>query len=440
MLLAFVVLFFAGGSAYGALILASRVGQVLFPGNGIPIPQLPGIQQQNSNDPSPIDKRLNILILGLDRRPQEGDIYTRTDTIIVATIDRQTKTAGVLGIPRDLYVKIPNKDGSYFEDRINTALEYGETYKYPGGGPQLAKDTIEKNFGIKIDNYVIIDFGAFKEVIDSLGGIDVDVPDYLDDPLYSDTELPGDYFPLHFVPGMQHMDGRTALGYARSRNTSSDLDRIQRQQRVIFAVMDKAMSLDVLPNALNLWQKYKNTIVTDISDFMIPGLAKLAIDIPQDRISALSLGPCATPWTTPAGAAVLLPSEEGCSRIVNALFYDQQLSAESAVVEVRDGTTSTEDVAAQAVRLLVNLGFPQGSVIESKAPDSGAVAHTEIVDFTGKTYSAGKIAEWLALPATAVRDSTALDAHLRTTNADIVVVLGDDANMAALNASSTGSQ
>ena len=77
-------------------------------------------------------------------------------------------------------------------------------------------------------------------MIDSLGGIDVDVPDSLDDPTYSDTEMPGDYFPLHFSPGMQHMDGRTALGYARSRNTTSDLDRIQRQQRVIFAVMDKA--------------------------------------------------------------------------------------------------------------------------------------------------------------------------------------------------------
>jgi LCP family protein required for cell wall assembly len=339
-------------------------------------------------------------------------------------------------------VKIPNKDGSYFEDRINTALEYGELNK-PGGGPQLAEDTIYKNFGIKIDHYVIIDFSAFKEVIDDLGGINVDVPDYLDDDLYSDTEKPGDYFPLHFVPGMQHMDGRTALGYARSRNTTSDFDRIQRQQRVIFAVMDKVMSMNVLSSvssAPDLWDKYKHTIDTDISDFLIAGFAKLAIDIPQDHISALSLGPCTTSWTTPAGADVLLPSDEGCKRIVDALFYDQQLSAESAVLEVRDGTSSNEDVAAQAVTLLVNLGFPQGSVIESKAPPDGPVASTEIIDYTGKTYSAAKAAEWLGIPATAVRDSTPADAALRTTNADIVVILGDDANLGALSSTSAGSQ
>jgi LCP family protein required for cell wall assembly len=438
LLLALVILLFAAGAAYGALVLATRVDEMLFPGNGISLPiSLPGTQ--NSSDaPSSIGKRINVLVLGLDRRPREGNIFTRTDTMIVVTIDPQTKTAGILGIPRDLYVKIPDGDGGNFEERINTALEYGETYKYPGGGPKLAEDTIAQNLGIKIDYYVIIDFSAFKEVIDSLGGIDVDVPDPLYDSTYSDTELPGDYFPLDFSPGMQHMDGRTALGYARSRNTTSDLDRIQRQQRVIFAVMDKALNLNVLTNAVDLWHKYKDTIDTDINDVRIPGFAKLALDIPQDRISALSLGPCTTPWTTPAGAAVLLPSEEGCARIVQALFADQQLSSESAVVEVRDGTSSTDDVAAKVKGLLVNLGFPEGSVVESEPPADGPVVETEILDFTGKTYSAEKVAEWLAVPATAVRDATSLDADLRTTNADIVVILGDDADVSALNSDFAG--
>ena len=185
-----------------------------------------------------------------------GTIYTRTDTMIVATIDPQSKTAGMLGIPRDMYVKIPNEDGSYFQERINTALEYGKLYNYPGGAIKLAEDTIELNLGIHIDHYVIIDFSGFKEIIDDLGGIDVDVPEALYDPTYSDTEKLGDYFPLDFSPGLQHMDGRTALGYARSRYNSSDLDRIQRQQRVIFAVMDKMTSLDVLPHAMDLWNKY----------------------------------------------------------------------------------------------------------------------------------------------------------------------------------------
>jgi LCP family protein required for cell wall assembly len=380
---------------------------------------------------------MNVLILGLDRRPNEGNIYTRTDTMIVATIDPVSKTAGMLGIPRDMYVKIPNEDGSYFEERINTALEYGELYKYPGGGPKLAEDTIERNLGIHIDHYVIIDFQGFKEIIDDLGGVDVDVPDALYDPTYSDTELLGDYFPLDFSPGMQHMDGRTALGYARSRNTTSDLDRIQRQQRVIFAVMDKMLSLDVLPNALDLWDKYKHTVDTDISDVKVPSYASLAMNIPPDRISALSLGPC-TVGAMVKNMSVQLPSEEGCKTIVDALFLDQQLMAENATVEVRDGTG--EDLTDATVKLLINLGFPEASVIASSAPDEGLVTETEIVDYSGKSISSGKIAEWLGVPATAVRPATPADADLRTTGADIVVVLGSDAKVTGLSAASTDSE
>jgi LCP family protein required for cell wall assembly len=438
LLLALLILLFAGGAAYGALILVTRVDSILLGGRNISIPiPVPGVEQGNTSD-SVGGNRMNVLILGLDRRPNEGDIYTRTDTMIVATIDPQSRTAGMLGIPRDLYVKIPNEDGGYFEERINTALEYGQLYNYPGGGIKLAEDTIEKNLGIHIDHYVIIDFQGFEEVIDSLGGIDVDVPDYVYDPTYSETEKPGDYFPLEFFPGVQHMDGETALGYARTRYNSSDLDRIQRQQRVIFAVMDKMTSLDVLPHALDLWDKYKHTIDTDVSEIKVPTYASLAMNIPPNRISALSLGPCTTGWMTPSGMSVLMPSEEGCKEIVDALFLDQQLMAENATVEVRDGTG--EDLTGATVKLLINLGFPEASVIASSAPDEGLVTETEIVDYSGKSISSGKIAEWLGVPETAVRAATPADADLRTGRADIVVVLGSDAKVTGLSSDSTDSE
>jgi len=435
LLLALLILLFAGGAAYGALVLVTRVDSILFPGTNITLPfTLPG-GDTDGGAGSVGGRRINVLVMGLDRRPREGDILTRTDTMMVVTIDPQTKTAGILGIPRDMYVEIPNEDGGYFEERINTALEYGEIYNYPGGGRQLAKDTIERNLDVKIDHYVIIDFQGFEEVIDSLGGIDVDVPDYVYDPTYSETELPGDYFPLEFSPGLQHMDGQNALGYARTRYNSSDLDRIQRQQRVIFAAMDKALSLDVLPNALDLWKKYQHTIDTDINDVEVVGFARLAAEIPPDRISALSLGPC-TVGAMVSNMSVQLFSKEGCKKIVDALFLDQELLAENAVVEVRDG--SGEEMTETAVDLLTNLGFPQGSVIASDPPAEGEVAKTEIVDYTGKTYSSGKLAEWLGVPPTAVRAATPLDADLRTTDADIVVVLGADADVTGLSADSTG--
>ena len=433
-MLAFAVLLFAVGAAYGALILVTWVDELLFPGNGIHV-NLPGADKGSGGSGVGKD-RINILVMGLDRRPREGQTLTRSDTMFVLTVDPQTKTAGILGIPRDLYVEIPNGDGGYFEDRINTALVFGEVNDYKGGGHQLAIDTVEHNLGVKIGHYVIIDFEGFKEVIDALGGIDVDVPTYVSDPTYSWTELPGDYDPQEFEPGLQHMDGETALAYARIRQNSDDLDRIQRQQRIIFAVMDKALSLNVLRNALELWNKYKDAIDTDINDIQLAGFAKLAADISPEKISALSLGPATTPWMTPQGASVLLPSAEGIGRIVQALFSDQQLLEEQAVVEVQNGTGEV-GMADSTVKLLTNLGFPQQSLIAAAALDGDVFPKTSIVDFSGqkKGYTLQRLAEWLKVPAERVRQATAADEGLRTSGADILVLLGSDTDITSLSSS-----
>ena len=433
-MLAFAVLLFAIGAAYGALILVTWVDEILFPGNGIHV-NLPGADKGSGSSGVGKD-RINILVMGLDRRPREGQSPSRSDTMFVLTIDPQTKTAGILGIPRDLYVDIPDGDGGYFEDRINTALVYGEVNDYKGGGHQLAIDTVEHNLGVKIGHYVIIDFEGFKEVIDALGGIDVDVPTYVSDPTYSWTELPGDYDPQEFEPGLQHMDGEKALAYARIRQNSDDLDRIQRQQRIIFAVMDKALSLNVLRNALELWNKYKDAIDTDINDIQLAGFAKLAADISPEKISALSLGPATTPWMTPQGAAVLLPSAEGIARIVQALFSDQQLLEEQAVVEVQNGTGEV-GMADSTVKLLTNLGFPQQSLIAAAAPNGDVFPKTSIVDFSGqkKGYTLQKLADWLRVPAERIRQATAADEGLRTSGADILVLLGSDTDITSLSSS-----
>jgi LCP family protein required for cell wall assembly len=433
-LLAFAVLLFAVGAAYGALILVTWVDEILFPGNGIHV-NLPGADKGSGGSGVGKD-RINILVMGLDRRPREGQSPSRSDTMFVLTVDPQTKTAGILGIPRDLYVDIPDGEGGYFRDRINTALVFGEVNDYKGGGQQLAIDTVEHNLGVKIGHYVIIDFEGFKEVIDALGGIDVDVPTYVSDPTYSWTELPGDYDPQEFEPGLQHMDGETALAYARIRQNSDDLDRIQRQQRIIFAVMDKALSLNVLRNALELWNKYKDAIDTDINDIQLAGFAKLAADISPEKISALSLGPATTPWMTPQGASVLLPSAEGIERIVQALFSDQQLLEEQAVVEVQNGTGEV-GMADSTVKLLTNLGFPQQSLIAAAALNGDVFPKTSIVDFSGqkKGYTLQKLADWLRVPAERIRQATAADEGLRTSGADILVLLGSDTDITSLSSS-----
>jgi polyisoprenyl-teichoic acid--peptidoglycan teichoic acid transferase len=439
-LIAAVFALLAAGSFYGSFVIATRVDEIFAPGHGIKVPSLlsslPGVQSGESDSAG--GSRINVLVMGLDRRPSEGKAPTRTDTMFVLTIDPHSKTAGILGIPRDLWVDIPNKSGDgYFQERINVAYELGEVNNYDGGGPALAMATTEHTLGIKIDHYVVIDFQGFKKIIDDLGGIDVDVPSYLSDPLYSDTELPGDYLPEEFEPGVQHMDGTRALAYARIRRGNSDLDRIQRQQRVIFAVMNKALRLNVLPNALSLWKQYKDTIDTDIGDPQIPGYALLAADIPQERIVALSLGPATVPYTTPAGASVLMAAPEGIQQIVEALFSDQQVLKEGAMVEVQNGT-GEPGLASSVVDYLVNLGLPRSSLVTSNAPEQEIGSASAIIDYTGKRYTADKLAEWLGLPAQSVRSASAGDAALKSNSkADIVLIVGTDVDIQRLTAATS---
>jgi LCP family protein required for cell wall assembly len=322
-----VVIACTAAAAYLSLVVVTRVERIFFPGNPLSVPGggrissvLPGIDL--SGDTSS-ESRINVLIVGIDRRPSDGPMLTRTDTIEIATIDPHTKSAAIVGVPRDLLVDIPYRSGQgTFEDRVNTPLVYAETEHYPQGPIDLEKQVIESNFHLTIDHYVLIDFSGFRRIIDALGGIDVDVPDEVYDPYYSESERPGDYNPQHFYPGVQHMDGETALAYSRIRYNSDDLDRIQRQQRVIFATIARAKDLSVLTKAVPLWNEYKNAIQTDISDLQIPGYAVLAGQV-EGNIRALSIGPYTAPYTTAQGASVLVGNWQKIREVVNLVFTDQ---------------------------------------------------------------------------------------------------------------------
>jgi LCP family protein required for cell wall assembly len=437
LLVAAAVLLFAAGAFYGALVVATHVDRFFYTTIKVNdrLAALPGVDPGSDKDIG--GGRINVLVMGLDRRPSEGQGPARTDTMFVLTMDPASKTAGILGIPRDLWVDIPGKEGGYFKERVNSAYVIGEVNDYDGGGPALAMATVEHNLGISIDHYVVIDFEGFREVIDALGGIDVDVPTYLYDSLYSESELPGDYNPQEYLPGIQHMDGARALAYARIRRGSNDLDRIQRQQLIMFAVIDKALSLNVLPVALDLWSKYKDAVSTDINEFEIPGLAKLAADIPPDRISALSLGPATTPYTTAGGAEVLIASQEGIQEIVRALFSDQKLLDEKATVEVQNGTGEA-GLANSVVDYLVSLGFPSDRLQATDASLQSPGQVTEIVDYVGKDYTARKLADWLGMDEDRVRSATPQDTDLNGDAVDIVVILGSDAELDRLTAASSG--
>jgi LCP family protein required for cell wall assembly len=262
--------------------------------------------------------RANLLLLGIDRRGGTDWAY-RTDTIIVVTVDPEHKSAAMLSIPRDLQLPIP----TYGEDRINTANVYGYLMEYPGGGPALLEATIEANFGIPVDNYIMIDFQTFKKVIDTLGGIDVDVAEALHDTRYPDPR-PGDpyaYKTVHFNPGWQHMDGQRALEYARSRMSTSDFDRARRQQQILLAIRDKALEVGSIGRWPALVAIMKDAVQTDLSPMKMVALAyHVAATDPSSLKRVVLEHPLVYSYRRADGAAVQLPNWNLIAPVIADLF------------------------------------------------------------------------------------------------------------------------
>lgn len=275
-----------------------------------PTPQ-PTLSAWEGND------RVNILLLGIDRRPGEAFV-SRTDSMMVISIDPVSDSASVLSIPRDLYVQIPG----YGQDRINTALVYGSREGDYLDGAALAMQTVSSNLGIPINHFVLVDFNAFVRIVDLLGGIDVQVPYDINDPLYPDMNY--GYDPLYIPAGMQHFDGQTALKYARTRHADSDFNRAYRQQQVLFSARSKLLSLglgEMLLKAPSLYREVESGIRTDLSLEQMLRLAKTVGDIPSENMRNEVLDQdYVSSYRTPGGASVLLLNSEAAAVLIQQLF------------------------------------------------------------------------------------------------------------------------
>jgi LCP family protein required for cell wall assembly len=398
--------------------------------------------------PKADEGRINVLLLGIDRRGKTGWGY-RTDTIIIVTVDPINKTAGMLSIPRDLHLEIPG----VMEDRINAANVYGYTNKYPGGGPALLKRTIEKNFGIPIDYYIMADFQGFEKIIDTLGGIDVNVPHRIHDTQYPDPQ-PGDPHGMktvHFDPGPKHLDGQSALEYARSRMSTSDFDRAQRQQQILLAIRAKALNLDLIPKLPSLFTTMGNMIRTDMTLNEMVELARLAPQIDLSSIdSRVIKKPLVYGYKREDGAAVQLPKWELIYQVVADMFaaplvsptpvptpmptqpaqpaatptldliqieQRQRLADEGARIAVQNGT-SEANFAAQVAAILMEQGY---QVVEFGDADRLDYSNTVIVDYTAKTYTLERLVEIFQVTPENVRHSPNLRSQV-----DIRIIVGQD--------------
>jgi LCP family protein required for cell wall assembly len=266
------------------------IPEAYYPGGMIRIPQQSG--------------QINVLILGSDERPGGG---FRTDVIILLNINPASGKASIVSFPRDLYLLLPD----YGYERINTSQEFG--------GFELTQKTFEYNFGIHPDYYMLVNFAGFKNIIDILGGIDVNSAA----PLYDRCDIPGRASKSCGVEaGINHFDGEMALWYARSRYSTSDDDRVRRCQEIMIGLFNALMSRDAVNNGPALFQEFQSSVVTNLSLEGILKVLPVARNLDQhDMFHQYTFGPDqAAVWIPPSGAYLLLPNLDAIhSLLIEAL-------------------------------------------------------------------------------------------------------------------------
>lgn len=345
--------------------------------------------------------RVNIAFFGLRGDDGQGEgCPTCTDTIMVLTVDPVTKTAGMLSIPRDMWVNIPSAGYS----RINTAWAIGENAKLPGGGPQLAMQTVSQFIGVPIHYYVQVDFGTFVSFINLIGGIDVYVEERMVlDPLGAGQDhfvlKPGDY---------RHLTGPRALAYARCRHESQgcsggDVGRAKRQQQVILAIRDKVLEPEtfatLITQAPQLYAEFSSGIHTNMSLEDAIQLAVLAKDI---RVDDIKRGVIDTTMAIPADttingvpANVLRPVPDLIRILRDEIFVPggpisplaqgdpvTLMQSDQAKIRIINNTYIT-DLEQRTASFLT----AQGLQVVEFGPPTGASNTTKIILYSSKLYA-----------------------------------------------------
>jgi LCP family protein required for cell wall assembly len=249
------------------------------------------------------ENQVNIIMLGAD---DFGSGNFRTDVIMLLSINPKHQTASLISFPRDLYVTIPG----YWSNRINTVWQLG--------GFPLLQETFQVNFGFRPEYYMMVNYNGFKDVVNSIGGIDITVSEELQDSCHFE---PNGWCVIE--PGEHHMEGNTALWYARSRLTTSDFDRNRRAQEVVVAIFKKAVNLNMLVKVPELYGLYREYVDTDIPLTKVLTLLPMAKPLmTTDNIRRFSVSnEMVTNWITYEGAWVLMPNYDAISDMLNEALY-----------------------------------------------------------------------------------------------------------------------
>jgi LCP family protein required for cell wall assembly len=368
---------------------------------------------------------VNLLLIGVDERPDFPAEGVRSDTLIVVRLDTLGRRVSLLSIPRDTRVEVraygPAKiNVAYGHGYANAATLYGEGDGSQQGGMALAAETVENFLGIPIHYTAQINFDGFAGIIDALGGVMIDVPRYLRDDAYPTPDFGTTV--VEFQPGPQRMDGQRALIYARTRHVDSDFGRSERQQQVIRAITDELRARGPLGQALLLGplrERLGGAVVTTLPFARLDALLSLgwiATGLDPNLIGRHAISPQTVPNYREEGSDFIWDAE-GVRAVVREWLAPPDETAEQARIQVLNGT-GVSGLARKVSGELESAGF---TIVPAGDAPRADVARTVVYDVTGK-------------PATARRLAQALGAEVRrslpegiTSAADIVVVLGQDA-------------
>lgn len=227
----------------------------------------------------PLDRTVNILLLGSDRRPDQYD--WRTDVLMILALDVESGQAGAISFPRDIFLEeIPG----HRPNKINVVDFLGEQDE-KGGGPELLASILTEKTGVPIHHFLRFDFESFKAAVDALDGVALTVE------CRAWEYLPEEDITLLLEPGTHRLDGRTALGYVRARNQGGDLERARRQQRLVLAVRDQLLHENQLPNLPALYGALLGAVQTDLGFIDAIRLARFGLALTPESIHGVVLSP-----------------------------------------------------------------------------------------------------------------------------------------------------
>ncbi len=345
------------------------------------LPQATNPDQPPAAQQADASQRITFLLLGVDQRPDDPSPL------------RETNQVGMISLPRDLFVPIPDFDTS---GKITTAFTVGELNKYPGGGAALAKKTVSEFLGYPIDYYVRINFDGFVQAIDAIGGVDVVVANTIHDEEYPTIDY--GYQTFHIDAGLQHLDGETALKYARSRHGAGndDFQRTKRQQQLLVAVKDKLVENKLLTpvRLLDLVRVVSNSVDHDIPATTLPNLLTLASRVEFDEIEQLVIDTrYAQIDANSKFGWILVPNREKIRPAVDQIFASQSAPALVEVDLTALAEQQARQQAAQARQQILNDYQIQADLLRAQLSAEGA--RVGVYNGTGDPMLSARAADWL---------------------------------------------